>query len=334
MLRRGLLRTWFCAQKAWDKPSRSPGRALAAGAALLTCSVGVWGLSHTPSLLLHADSSSADRLLNWAGTKSCVPRRVVYPESLAELEAAVQEANRENVRLRAIGSALSPNGIGFCDGEEQESLVNVALMDKVLSVDREKMQVTVQAGIRIDRLAEELAAHGLTLENYASIKEQQLGGFIQIGAHGTGLESAPVDEHVLKMTLVTPSKGTLRLSKDDADGARAFYSSRVGCGALGVLADVTLQCVPAHSLVETHEVMTIAELKARHRSLLAGRLRYVCVCVCVLILFCLLSSMCRIYAFVCLQTTSTSSTTTTRTPAKWSWLRPTPPQTSPPTPRP
>jgi hypothetical protein len=46
---------------------------------------------------------------------------------------------------------------------------------QIVAVDKKKKQVTVQAGIRVQQLAEALAEHGLTLENFASIQEQQVG---------------------------------------------------------------------------------------------------------------------------------------------------------------
>ena len=58
-----------------------------------------------------------------------------------------------------------------------------------------------------------MRAHGLTLQNYASIKEQTIGGFTQVGAHGTGGKIPPVDEQVVAMKLITPAEGTLELSK-------------------------------------------------------------------------------------------------------------------------
>ncbi len=45
-----------------------------------------------------------------------------------------------------------------------------------------------------------------------------------------------------------PRQGTLRLSAE-AD-SELFELARVGLGALGVVAEVTLQCVPAHQLLE------------------------------------------------------------------------------------
>lgn len=42
-------------------------------------------------------------------------------------------------------------------------------------------QVKVQAGVRVQDLADQLKPHGLTLQNYASIREQTIGGFTQVG---------------------------------------------------------------------------------------------------------------------------------------------------------
>jgi hypothetical protein len=43
-------------------------------------------------------------------------------------------------------------------------------------------QVRVEAGCRVQQVADELKQYGLSLQNYASIREQQIGGFTQVGA--------------------------------------------------------------------------------------------------------------------------------------------------------
>jgi L-galactono-1,4-lactone dehydrogenase len=115
-------------------------------------------------------------LTNWSGTHSATTRVYVEPESLEELERVVKLAHEQGQRIRPVGSGLSPNGIGLSD----EGMVNLALMDKVLSVDEETKRVRVQAGARVAEVVEALRPHGLTLQNYASIREQQIGGFIQV----------------------------------------------------------------------------------------------------------------------------------------------------------
>jgi hypothetical protein len=57
---------------------------------------------------------------------------------------------------------------------------------------------------------------------------------------------------VIRLKLITPSGGVQELTPQE-DGA-AFHLARVGLGALGVVAEVTLQCVKAHRLLERTQV--------------------------------------------------------------------------------
>jgi L-galactono-1,4-lactone dehydrogenase len=104
------------------------------------------------------------------------------------------------------------------------------------------------------------------LPNLASIAEQQMGGFVQVGAHGTGRLIAPVDHYVTKIKLVTPALGTIVLTKEE-NGA-LFELAKVGLGCLGVVVEVTMECIPAHRLVEHTFTLTRKEAKEQKDALL------------------------------------------------------------------
>lgn len=113
---------------------------------------------------------------NWSGTHEVQTRVFHQPETLEELEKIVKDANERKDRIRPVGSGLSPNGIGL----SRMGMVNLALMDRVLEVDKENKTVKVQAGIRVQQLVDAIKDHGLTLQNFASIREQQIGGIVQV----------------------------------------------------------------------------------------------------------------------------------------------------------
>lgn len=115
-------------------------------------------------------------------------------------------------------------------------------------------------------MVEALRSHGLTLPNLASIAEQQMGGFVQVGAHGTGRLIAPVDHYVTRLKLVTPALGTIVLTKEE-NGA-LFDLAKVGLGCLGVVVEVTMECIPAHRLVEHTFTLTRKEAKEQKDALL------------------------------------------------------------------
>ena len=52
--------------------------------------------------------------------------------------------------------------------------------------------------------------------------------------------------------------------------------ARVGLGCLGVVAELSLQCVPSHHLLQRTQVMTRQQVHQQHRQLLQGNrhLRY------------------------------------------------------------
>jgi L-galactono-1,4-lactone dehydrogenase len=209
------------------------------------------------------EDDSSTLLLNWSGTHSVVvPNdRLFEPETEEELETIVKHCNETKTPIRPLGSALSPNGIGFHPG----GMVSLTNLDKVVAVDKENMTVTVQAGARVSQVVDALRPHGLTLPNLASIAEQQMGGFVQVGAHGTGAKIAPVDHYVTSLKLVTPAKGTMTLTEQDGV---LFHLAKVGLGCLGVVSEVTMKCIPAHRLVERTFVLSRKEAVSQLDTLL------------------------------------------------------------------
>ena len=214
------------------------------------------------SLAPGGDDEGTETVVNWSATHTVETKKLHQPETLAELEALVACAHADGRKLRVLGSAISPNGIGFSSGE----MVTLSLYDRVLSVDTDLQQVTVEAGARVQQVVEALREHQLTLQNYASIAEQQIGGFISVGAHGTGAQLPTVDDTVVRMKLITPSRGTIEVSATQEP--ELFHLAKVGLGALGVVVEVTLQCVQAHELLEHTFVRDHAWVKAHHKQTL------------------------------------------------------------------
>lgn len=204
----------------------------------------------------HGVATTSETMENWSGTKTVTCERVRAPETIEELEKVVKAGKRG--KLRVVGSALSPNGCAF----EERGMVSMGLLDGVVAVDAETKRATIRAGARVREVVETLRPHGLTLQNYASIREQQMGGFTQVGAHGTGARIPPVDETVVEMKLVTPSRGTITLSAEKEP--ELFKLAKCGIGALGAVAELTIQCVDAHKLVEQTWTATPDEIETNH----------------------------------------------------------------------
>jgi len=104
----------------------------------------------------------------------------------------------------------------------------------------------VQAGITIHELNRRLDAHGLALENLGDVDAQTIAGAISTATHGTGARLRNLSAQVHALTLVLADGATLECSRER--DPEIFRAARVGLGALGVIAELTLRCVPAFTL--------------------------------------------------------------------------------------
>ena len=84
--------------------------------------------------------------------------------------------------MRPIGTGLSPNGLAMIGSHD---LVSLSLIDHV-RIDAQRQLVVVGSGTTVAKVLKELEKHSLTLENFSSIQEQQVGGWTQMAADGTG----------------------------------------------------------------------------------------------------------------------------------------------------
>ncbi len=179
---------------------------------------------------------------NWAGDQLCSPVRVARPASVEELAAEIARARTDGLRVRVAGSGHSFSEIACTDGLQ----VRLDRMSRVLDVDRASGLVRVQAGITIAALSRELAGHGLAMENLGDIDVQTIAGAISTATHGTGAGLRNISSQVIALTLVLADGSTLACSAEQEPDV--FRAARVGLGALGAIAEVTLQCVPAFTL--------------------------------------------------------------------------------------
>lgn len=188
---------------------------------------------------------------NWAGNQRWVPAERRTPASVYEVAEIVTAAHRAGRPVKAIGAGHSFTATAATAGVQ----LSLDRLDGVVAVDPECGRVTVEAGIRLHRLNDELAAAGLAMPNLGDIDKQSVAGAIATATHGTGLTLGNLATTVVGLQLVTGRGEIVRCSSElDPELLRV---ARVGLGALGVVTEITLQCVPAFDLHarETVEVL-------------------------------------------------------------------------------
>jgi FAD-linked oxidoreductase len=201
---------------------------------------------------------------NWAGDQSCRPAAVELPGSIEEISEAITRAAAHDRRVRVAGAGHSFSDVALTDGSQ----LRLDRLTGVLDVDRSSGLVRVQGGITIRELNARLAEHGLALENLGDIDVQSIAGAISTATHGTGARLRNISAQVVELILVLADGSTLRCAEEI--DSEVFRAARVGLGALGVIAEVTLRCVPAFTLRGVDAPMPLHDTLARFEELALG----------------------------------------------------------------
>ncbi len=190
---------------------------------------------------------------NWAGTVTAWPVRVVRPRTVDELAAEVRRSAADGLRVRAVGAGHSFTDAAVTDGV----MVDMGALDRTV-VDTATRQVTAEGGLTLRRLARRLAAHGLAMANLGDVDVQTVSGALATGTHGTGAGLGGLATQVTALELVLADGTLVRCTRDERP--ELFAAATVGLGAYGVVATVTLQCVPAFLLHATETTLPLEEV--------------------------------------------------------------------------
>ncbi len=179
-----------------------------------------------------------------------IPQAVVLPTSAEQISEVVKLANRERVPVvpRAGATGLTDGAVPLRHG----ILVDVKLMNKILEIDIEDRTVTVQPGINMLKLSQELQPLGFIYpDNPASYPCSLVGG--RIGTSGWSLiggRYGHTRDLVISFEIVLPTGEIIRVGDG---GGRKVRKSSSGYqlkhlfmghqGTLGIVTEATLELV-------------------------------------------------------------------------------------------
>lgn len=175
---------------------------------------------------------------NWARTEKVRPLRVERPRTTAALQRAVRAAAGSGIPIKAVGAGHSFTGIAVAPGIQ----LDLEDLSGLCGTPTDDGLVTLLAGTRLHQIPRLLAPFGLAMENLGDIDAQSISGAISTGTHGTGSRFPGIAGQVRGAVMVTASGDLLEVTSDSH--ADLLPAVALGLGALGILAEVTVQCVP------------------------------------------------------------------------------------------
>jgi L-gulono-1,4-lactone dehydrogenase len=179
---------------------------------------------------------------NWAGNQRVHAVRALRPTNEQGISDAIRAAVTDGLTVKPIGAGHSFTGAAVTEGVR----LDLTELSGFISIDRERKQITVQAGMKLRTLNEILATNGMAMPNLGDIDVQTISGAFSTGTHGTGALLGCLSTFVVGLRIVTGSGETIVATA--TENPDVFQAARVGVGALGVITEVTLQVTDAFTL--------------------------------------------------------------------------------------
>lgn len=197
------------------------------------------------------------KLSNWAGNYFYGAAQIHRPETLEQLQEIVYHSNK----LKPLGTRHSFNDIADSTGE----LISLEHFNKIISLDRERQTVMVEAGVRYGELARWLHTEGYALHNLASLPHISVAGACATATHGSGDRHGNLTTAVSALELVKADGEVIVLSRErDED----FDGAVVGLGGLGIVTKVTLNISPTFQMQQdVYENLALSQLEHHYNEL-------------------------------------------------------------------
>lgn len=184
---------------------------------------------------------------NWGRSEAARPAFTATPTSVDGVVAIVRRARDRGLAIKTIGAGHSFSAVAVASGIQ----LDVSRLEGIVDVDLAAGQVTFGAGTRLHRFPDLLGPLGLALENMGDIDRQTIAGATSTGTHGTGAAFGGLATRIVAVTMVTADAKILRIS--ETENAELLPAARLGLGALGIIVDLTVQCVPSFLLAAVEQ---------------------------------------------------------------------------------
>ncbi|PJI94630.1 D-arabinono-1,4-lactone oxidase [Luteimicrobium subarcticum] len=198
--------------------------------------------------------SPASTWQNWGRTQTAHPVGTARPTDVGALQDVLTTARDQGLSVRPVGSGHSFTGIAVATGVQ----LDLGALAGLREVDTMTGLATFGAGTRLADIPALLAPYGLAMENLGDVDRQTLAGATSTGTHGTGARFGGISTQIRRVRLVTVDGQDLTVSPDE--NATWWGAVQLGLGALGVLTEITLQCVPAFTMHAVEAAAPFAEV--------------------------------------------------------------------------
>jgi hypothetical protein len=198
----------------------------------------------------------SNSISNYDGSIQTTPQQLIYPQSVAEIQAVLRDQAQYPSPVRGMGSYHSLTPCASSDG----TVVNMSHMMKVLEIDKQHNTFTAEAGLQMIDANHALREQGLQFMLNVEIGNMTLGSAACCHSKDAldGIEYGQVSSYVTGIKWVTPAGELAEAS--EAANPELLRKVRSSYGLCGIIYQVTFQVKPIEALHLTYQPRPVDEL--------------------------------------------------------------------------
>lgn len=192
---------------------------------------------------------SENAYYNFDGSYIANPKDTLFPKDVQEVKDIINDARTTKRKIRVSGGHHTFSDISITN----DIIIRTFNFKDVLKLDKQRMRVTVEAGILLEELNIYLYENGLSLPVLPSIQYQSIGGCIATSTHGSNSYLGSMSSLIKDITIIQ-ANGLMKTyygPDDDFPGDQFFSALITNLGCLGFIYSVTLQCEPLFIIEHT-----------------------------------------------------------------------------------
>ncbi|KAL5071202.1 hypothetical protein RYX36_022089 [Vicia faba] len=184
----------------------------------------------------------------WNDRKTCYALNVTYPTTEQQLRLAVAHVVQNNLKAKIVTKFSHTIPSLSCPKQNTTNnhafFISTEKYDSGIQIDADNLAVTVDSGVRLGELIDQVEKNGFSLVNVPYWEGVTIGGVVSSGAHGSSWwgKGGAFHEQVLEISVVVPgskSEGYAKILRLD-EHHPLFNAAKVSLGVLGAISKVKL----------------------------------------------------------------------------------------------
>lgn len=180
-----------------------------------------------------------------------LPDVVVFVETTEQVQKIVKLAYENNIPI--IPRAAGTNLVGACIVKKSDRgggiVMNFSKMNKILGVNAENLTATVQPGVVIGKLREEIEKLGLFYPpDPSNLAVSTIGGSIALSSGGPRtFKYGSTKDYVIDLKVILANGKIIKTGSNTAKNSTGYHLSQLFIGSegtLGIIVEATLKLIP------------------------------------------------------------------------------------------